>query len=210
MSFVLPSYSAVDLDVEMIDAGGLQLARLVGHPNGEWKPPPAIYRNLRVDPPAGSKSKYAVLYTGSNLLTSAMECHVLSLSSFGVWTLNEKSEARYHVARYTTGKPGLFIPLDGRNRRTLGLANLPAEELGGYKAHQQVGLSLFTRYGKVAHGLCWESFHRNEPGRVYAIWHSRKKSLGLTLQAGALVVLKADAEWRTGLSEIPDLLRLLG
>ena len=29
MSFVLPSYSAVDLDVEMIDAGGLQL---VQHP----------------------------------------------------------------------------------------------------------------------------------------------------------------------------------
>lgn len=210
MSFVLPSYSAADLEVEMIDAGALSLARLVGHPNGEWEPPLPIYRNLRVDPPAGSKSKYAVLYTGVNLLTAAMECHVLSLSSFGLWTLNEKSEAKYQVARYTTGGPGVFIPLDGRNRRTLGLASLQAEELGTYNAHQQVGLSLFTRYGKVAHGLCWESFHRNQPGRVYAIWHSRKRALGLTLQEGPLVALKADVEWQTGLTDIPDLLRLLG
>jgi hypothetical protein len=46
-----------------------------------------------------------------------------------------------------------------------------------YEASRWVTLELFRRYGHLAHGVSYESFHRYQPGRVYAIWHSRKEGL---------------------------------
>jgi hypothetical protein len=55
-------------------------------------------------------------------------------------------------------------------------------EFAGYEPYQAVALELFERFGAIVHGLSWESFHRNQLGRVYAIF---------TSGVGDLRVLKA-------------------
>jgi|APThiThiocy_cv2_1041547.scaffolds.fasta_scaffold00683_4 hypothetical protein len=200
MSFKVPSFAATDLDAELVDPGILALQRLFRHHDGEWAPPDPKYRNLRVDPPDGHKTDYAVLYTGNSLLATAMECHVLSVDTLDAWTLNLDLETEYSVARYTTSEPGLFLPIDGRNRERLGLVNLPIHKGSPYAAFQAIGLELFKRFGDLAHGLSWASFHRHQPGQVYAIWHHRKAALGLTPKSSP-VPLKGDAEWTVLLDE---------
>lgn len=196
MSFKVPGFAARDLNVELVDPDVLELRRLFRHPNGELVPPAPKYRNLRVDPPNGHKADYAVLYTGDSLLGAAMECHVLSVDSLDAWTLNLDLEKEYSVARYTTKEPGLFLPIDGCNRKRLGLDNLPIHKGQVYAAYQSIGLELFKRFGNLAHGLSWASFHRHQVGRVYAIWHHRITALGLTLESSPLR-LETDVEWAT-------------
>lgn len=200
MSFKVPGFAATDLNVELVDPDVLALRRLFRHPNGVSAPPDPKYRNLRVDPPNGHKDDYAVLYTGNSLLAAAMECHVLSVDSLDAWTLNLDLETEYSVARYTTKEPGLFLPIDGFNRKRLGLANLPIHKGQVYAAFQSIGLELFKRFGNLAHGLSWASFHRHQAGRVYAIWHHRKAALGLTPESSPLP-LKKDFEWATLIAE---------
>jgi hypothetical protein len=194
MSFKVPGFAAADLSVELVDPGTLALRRLFRHPKGEWEPPDPKYRNLRVDPPDGHKADYAILYTGDCLLAAAMECHVLSVDPLDAWTLNQDLESEYSVARYITGAPGLFLAIDSPNRVRLGLANLPIHTGPVYAAFQSVGLELFQRFGDLAHGLSWYSFHRHQAGRIYAIWHHRKDALGLKVEPPA-VPLREDAEW---------------
>ncbi|MBN3850079.1 MULTISPECIES: hypothetical protein [Burkholderiaceae] len=67
-----------DLELELLDANSEPLVRLFAHPGGDWDPPEEKYRNLRVDPPAGHKDAFAVLYTGNTLATVAIECHILA------------------------------------------------------------------------------------------------------------------------------------
>ena len=76
MSLAL-SCSARELELELLDPGSETLVRLFRHPGGEWEEPPPAFRNLRVDPPAGHKDAFAVLYTGDNLAAVAAECLVL-------------------------------------------------------------------------------------------------------------------------------------
>jgi hypothetical protein len=116
------------------------------------------------------------------------------------WTLNLDREADNKLTRYTFSNAGCFIKLDGDNRRRLGIADY--QSFGGYDAYQQVSLELFKRYGQTVHGLSWESFHRHQLGRVYAIWHHRKADLGLTYCAP--VPLADDPQWKSLLARIPD------
>lgn len=200
MSFKVPGFAAADLSVELVDPSTLALQRLFRHSKGEWEPPDPKYRNLRVDPPDGHKADYAVLYTGDSLLAAAMECHVLSVDSLDAWTLNLDRESEYSVACYTTSAPGLFLPIDGPNRRRLGLANLPIHRDPVYAAFQSVGLELFQRFGNLVHGLSWNSFHRHQAGRIYAIWHHRKDALGLKVESPT-VPLRENAEWAALITE---------
>lgn len=195
MSFKVPSFAARDLNVELVDPGTLVLQRLFRHAKGEWEPPGPEYRNLRVDPPEGYKDAYAVLYTGDSLLAVAMECHILSVDLHDTWTLNLDMESQYFVARYTTSAPGLFLPIDGPNRVRLGLTNLPIHKVPVYAAFQSAGLELFRRFGNLAHGLSWASFHRHQAGQVYAIWHHRKDALKLKVEP-SITSLKEDIEWK--------------
>jgi hypothetical protein len=63
------------------------------------------------------------------------------------------------------------VSQDAQQRVTgerLGLANLPIHKSSPYGAFQAIGLELFKRFGDLAHGLSWASFHRHQPGQVYA------------------------------------------
>ena len=203
--FTVPPFDGRDLDLEMLDARSVELMRLFRHPKGEWEPPDPKYRNLRVDPPAGHKHRYAVLYTADSLGAIGVECRILAVDSDDHFSLHLDREASYQVARYRFEQAACFVPIDGANRRTLGLDR--AEAWDGYGPYQQIGLALFERYSHFAHGLSWASFHRNQPGRVFAVWHERKAGFGLEL-AGPVGPLVSDLPWVTMLAGIPGLRRL--
>lgn len=170
-----------ELDTTVVDPQTTQLCRLYSWPGGEWQEPPPQYRTLRVDPPGEispldpRKHLFAVLYTSTRLDTIAQECGVLTVDSRDQWTLNETQEERYSLARYQFRRGGIFISIDEPNAARLGLDDVAAT--GGYEPYQELALDLFLRFGHVAHGLCWRSFHRHQQGMVYAIWHNRKADL---------------------------------
>ena len=60
-----------------------------------------------------------------------------------------------------------------RGRLDPGLATGRATGSPGYTPYQEAAIELFRRFGPLAHGLSWESFHRSQPGRFYAIRYHR-------------------------------------
>lgn len=202
------AFRGADLEFQLVDPKDSTLVRLFSHPGGEWEPPPEQYRNLRVDPPSGRKADYAVLYTAESVVAAAVECRVLNVDRNDRWTYASDRAARYFVARYSLGEAALFVPIDGRNRQTLGLSG-PSRRFSGYEPYQEVAHEIFRRYGRVVHGLSWESFHRNQPGRVFALWHHHKSTVALTLTSVApYQALGADSEWQQFLGANPDVERL--
>ena len=157
-----------ELELELFDPNSEQLVRLFRHPGGEWEAPPEKYRNQRVDPPHGHKADYAMLYTAGTLPAVAVECRVLRVDSQDRYAWSRTLASQYQVARYNFAAPALFVPIDGANRGVLGLQG-GTRKFAGYEPYQKVALTLFQRYGQVIHGLSWESFHRNQPGRVFAL-----------------------------------------
>ena len=201
----LPLIQAKDLDLELLDPGSTPLVRLFRHPGGKWEPPPEVHRNLRVDPPAGHKGAFAVLYTGNTLATVAIECGVLRADVRDRYTWAADLAEQYRVVRYTFVAPALFVPIDGPNREALGLAGSQRKFVAGYEPYQLVAHELFQRYGNVVHGLSWESFHRNQPGRVYAVWHQHKPTIGLSIATPApFTPLVDDDEWKQFLAANPE------
>lgn len=199
-------WDARQLELELVDASALQLVRLVRHAGGEWDAPPAVHRNERVDPPAGHKDDYAVLYMARTLEAVAMECRVLHRDVADRATWDADRAKQYRVIRYKHTKPAIFAPIDGRNRHTLGLGG--EKRAPGYAPFQQVALEVFQRYGEVIHGLSWESFHRGQPARVYALWHHHKASIGLEIVSIApYPLLIDDAEWNDLLAARPEIER---
>ncbi|MEZ2352137.1 RES domain-containing protein [Caballeronia sp. RCC_10] len=201
-----PVIRGSELELELLDPNSETLVRLFSHPGGDWDPPDAKYRNLRVDPPAGHKDDYAVLYMGNTLPTVAIECHILSADAMDRYTWLTERAKRYRVVRYTLDGPAVFMPIDGaRNRSALGLAG-GQRKFAGYEPYQEVAHALFRRYGNVIHGLSWESFHRNQPGRVYALWHHHKPTVGLRItSANPYPLLIEDNEWNSFLAANPDI-----
>lgn len=196
-----------DLELELLDPGSTPLVRLFRHSGGEWDPPPpGVKRELRVDPPPGSQGAYDVLYTASMLPTVAIECRILSADPRDRYSWAVDVAERYWVVRYKFASPALFIPIDGhRNREALGLAG-GQRKFSGYEPYQVVCHELFKRYGAVVHGLSWESFHRNQPGRVYAIWHHHKATIGLSITSPTpYEKLLDDAEWKQFLADNPEI-----
>lgn len=198
------AFEGHDLDLELLDPGSTPLTRLFRHAGGDWEPPPEADRSLRVDPPVGHKGDFAVLYTGNTLATVAIECGVLRADPQDRYTWAVDRAGEYFVVRYAFAAPPLFIPIDGRNRNVLGLAG-GARKFAGYEPYQAVALELFRRYGNVVHGLSWESFHRNQPGRVYALWHHHKATIGLSITSpDPYATLVDDAEWKNFLMTNPE------
>lgn len=212
----LPSFTARDVRLELLDAGAFPLVRLYKHARagaagGEWEPSPPAYRKLRVDPPPGHESEFAVLYTSDTLPCVAAECRVLQYNpqedSFQVARALLRE---YRVARYTFDGPGLFVNIDAAEAEALGLqprALGPGVSLRKpYERYQAVALALFHRFGELAHGVSWQSMHRNQLGRVYAIWHHRKAHLQLVHDvAGSGATLGDDLAWKAFEAENPGL-----
>jgi hypothetical protein len=215
-----PAFRAGDLSLELLDPGAFALVRLfkaerAGGPGGEWEPPASQCRKLRVDPPAGHEAEFAVLYTADTLACVAAECRVLVPRPNGTFGVRRDLLEIYRVARYRFAAPALFIRLDGAVADPLGLQPRvlgPGVDLSNpYARYQAVSLELYRRLGAVAHGLSWQSMHRNQLGRIYAIWHDRKTSCELTLDAVlAQTPLAQDAEWlefeahNPGLTAVPS------
>ncbi|AKJ32026.1 RES domain-containing protein [Caldimonas brevitalea] len=198
------AFSGRELELELLEPGST-LVRLFRHPGGEWEPPPARSRLLRVDPPDGQQDAYAVLYTGETLLTVAIECGVLRADLRDRYSWHMPKAREYRVVRYRVGAPVVFIPIDGRNRRTLGLAGSQREFLG-YAPYRAVAHELHHRYGAAVHGLSWESFHRNQPGRVYALWHEHKATVELKIiSPPPYELLIDDGEWIAFIENTPDI-----
>lgn len=199
-----PTWRGEDLEVDLVDAGSLRLVRLFRHAGTHWDPPEPKYRDLRVDPPVGHKSAFAVLYTADAIEAVAAECRVLRFKETSDEVTCDVGRAEaYQVVRYSFSQPALFIPIDGPNRKTLGLNRLAFD---GYHGHQVVAMQLFQRYGQLAHGLSWESYHRNQPGRVYAVWHTRKASMGLQVDvSSSMHRLADDTEWKVFLAGYPHI-----
>jgi len=201
---IAPAFRGRDLELELLDPDSERLVRLFRHPGGDWEPPPEAYRNLRVDPPAGHKAEFAVLYTANTMATVAIECGVLRADARDHYTWATDVAAQYRVVRYSFAAPALFVRIDGRNRVVLGLAG-PQRKFAGYEPYQSVARDLFVRYGGTVHGLSWESFHRNQPGRVYALWHQHKATIGLSISTPApYPTLVDDAEWQAFLAANPE------
>lgn len=201
MSGPTAPWNADHLQLELLDPGSVELLRLFKYPKADWEPPAPQYRNLRVDPPPGHESEFAVLYTGDTIEAVAMECRILRFDSDrDEATWNRDRAKPYLVARYRFTRPALFIPLD-HNRKVLELRRIA---FSGYRAHQELSLELFKRYGDLAHGLSWESYHRGQPGRVYAVWHHRKDQMGLTLESTGKPFVD-DAAWLKFLAEHSDI-----
>lgn len=198
------TFAARDLELELLDPSSRQLVRLFKHDGGEWQATPEIHRNERVDPPPGHKHRYAFLYTADTLPGVAVECKILSADASDRYVWSADLARKYSVARYRFEQPALFVPLDGRNRHTLAL-EAAQRPFGTRLPYQDVALSLFERFGSVVHGLSWESFHRNQPGRVYALWHHHKTTISLSLISTApYAKLTDDLEWQKFLLDHPD------
>jgi len=194
-----------DLDLELLDPGSEPLVRLYRHAEGDWEPPPEQHRNLRVDPPRGRQGAYAVLYTANTLPAAAAEGRVLNVDGMDRYTWARDRARHYWVVRYAFDLPALFIPIDGTNRGHLGLAG-GQRRFAGYEPYQVAAMQLFERYGQVVHGLSWESFHRNQPGRVYALWHHHKATIALRrISTSPHSLLVDDEEWLRFLREYPDI-----
>lgn len=195
------TFEGAQLDLELLDPGGTPLVRLFRHPGGDWQEPPLDRRNQRVDPPAGHAGDFAVLYTADSLAAVAIECRILNCDSSDRYTYDVQRTAEYSVVRYQLGAPAIFIPIDGENKRTLGL-RFP-DPL--YAQHRGLAHQLFGRYGSVVHGLSWESYHRNQPGRVYALWHHHKDTVGLAIiHPAPYPKLADDPEWNALLAANPE------
>jgi hypothetical protein len=204
-----PLYRGRDLRLELLDPNGAQLVRLFRHDAGDWDPPPVDKRNLRVDPPLGHQAEYAVLYTGNTLSTIAIECRVLNVDAHDRYTYDADRASEYKVVRYAFDSPAIFIPLDGDNRERIGLGGERRPFTAGYGPWREAAHELFKRFGNVTHGLSWESFHRHQPGRVYALWHHHKTTIGLSVQTLApYKTLQQDEEWIAFLQEHPDVEKL--
>ena len=173
-------------------------------------PPPPMYRNLRVDPPELHKADYAVLYLGSRLPCVAVECGVLAAHGTGVFSYHEDKAKAYQVARYTFDKPAIFLPIDDIHNHDVLMADdvLDSAFEGDYDPYQALGLDLFQRYGQVIHGLSWASYHRGKTGRVFALWHHHKATIGLGVTTTSFNALSADPEFEGFLAKHPTLLRL--
>lgn len=203
----MPTAAGIDLELNLLDPAHCGLLRLFYRPNMDWEAPPPEHRNLRVDPPSGHKSDFAVLYTSDDLATVAMECRILQARAVDDSLIWAKDLAqKYKIVRYAFSKPALFIPIDGRNRHTLGLSTRKPGTLGTYDQFQEVGLDMFQRFGEIAHGLSWQSFHRNQPGRVYAVWHHRKAHLGLAITSpDPYTSLFDDSQWKSFVKANPGI-----
>jgi hypothetical protein len=194
-------FEGAQLELELLDPSSVELVRLFRHPGGDWDPPPAAYRNQRVDPPVGKESDYAVLYTGDCIEAVAVECRILACDSRDRYTYDIARTREYSVVRYEMLAPAIFIPLDG-NRKVLGLRGFDPD----YERHRSVAHELFTRYRGVVHGLSWDSYHRNQPGRVYALWHDHKDSVELVIKSSKPYSLLAeDPDWLKFLASRPDI-----
>jgi hypothetical protein len=133
-----------------------------------------------------------VLYTAESVAAAAIECRILNCDTQDRYTYDQQRTAEYSVVRYEMRAPALFIPIDGENKRTLGL-RFPDP---AYAQHRAVAYELFKRFGGVVHGLSWESYHRNQPGRVYALWHHHKPTVKLAISSGTpYLKLAEDPEW---------------
>lgn len=195
---------ASDLEVLLLDPQA-ELVRLFQYDGGHYDPPEEQYRNARVDPPDGQKGEFAMLYLGMSIATAAVECHILSEDATGRYRWLRSKADNYKVVRYRTQKPAVFISLDRRNRKLLGLEG-DSVPFNGYAPYQEVGLELFKRFGAAVHGLSWESFHRNHPGRVLALWHHHKDTVGLQVTSPEpFKKLSSDAGWRSFLKKNPGI-----
>ncbi|WP_431286213.1 hypothetical protein [Roseateles chitinivorans] len=120
--FHVPPFNGRELDLELVDPGTVTLIRAYDHPDADWHPPPAKYRNNHVDPPVGHDDEFAVLYTASNIQSCATEVRAMFWDCWSNQVLWKPSvAARLRVVRFSMGQPGLFIPIDGTNRHVLGL-----------------------------------------------------------------------------------------
>lgn len=201
------TYRASDLDLEMCEPGDIAMVRLFRRTGGEWDEPPPTHRNMRCDPPAGKKDDYALLYTGNNIEAIAMECEILTVDRKNNWAYDDAATKAYSVARYEFTQPALFIPLDA-NRNRLNIDRKPF--VPGYGPWQDAAHELWTRFGTVAHGLSWWSMHRHQLGRVYALWHQHKTTIGLVQPSGPFDKLEEDAEWKALLATNPGFTKLVG
>lgn len=195
------TFAGAQLQVDLLDPGSVTPVRLFRHPGGHWDEPPVEYRNQRVDAPVGHESEYAVLYTAESITAAAIECRILHPDIRGRYTYDQVRTTQYSVVRYEMRAPALFIPLDGENKGVLGLRGLDPR----YERHRAVAYELFKRFGGTVHGLSWESYQRNQPGRVYALWHHHKTTVGLAISSATpYLKLAEDPEWLQLLKDNPE------
>jgi hypothetical protein len=196
------TFEGAQLQVDLLDPFAVTPVRLFRHPGGDWDEPPLEYRNQRVDPPVGHESEYAVLYTAESIAAAAIECHILNCDSRDRYTYDQQRTMEYSVVRYEMRAPALFIPIDGENKSALGLRGLDPR---GYERHRAAAYELFKRFGSIVHGLSWESYQRNQPGRVYALWHHHKSTVGLAISSATpYLKLAEDREWLQLLKDNPE------
>jgi hypothetical protein len=106
-----------------------------------------------------------------------MECRILTCDVSDQYSWDAAKAAEVKLARYRMSQPAIFVPLD-RNRHRF---NLPAEAAYQREPFQALSLELHRRFGTLIHGMSWASFHRGQPGRVFAICYHHMECIGREL-----------------------------
>lgn len=197
MTALARAVRAADLELEFLDPNSVAFVRLFKYAGGDWSPADESFRNSRADPPAGRKDAFAALYMADSLAAAAIESRVMwggKEEHHYEWSVPMADERS--VVRYAFSQPAIFIRLDAPNDRRLGLAGNQRSLTRGYEPFQTASLALWERFGRAVHGLSWASQQRNSPGRVYALWHEHKDTIGLSITSTAPYSnLSTDADW---------------
>lgn len=132
-----------DIEIEIRSPRPEPLYRLFKRDGASFNPPESHFRTARFDPPPGSQSKFAVLYTADNIATAAMECRVLTVDPKEQFTYAERQTSLYKVVHLQYSRPALFVRMDGRNEKKFGLGRFAVD----YLPYQTATLAVFNKYG---------------------------------------------------------------
>ncbi|WKB53853.1 RES domain-containing protein [Eleftheria terrae] len=162
---------------------GTRLHRVCRPGAAPLEPAPPAWRDGRLDPPAGHKERYGVLYTGSSRLGVCIEARrlVQARDSDRLQVSDPLPPGR--LCTLAARKSLLLVYLDTLNNAQL--FRCPDSQRSHYAHWQRVSLRIWTllqrhphRFGPVA-GIAYRSFHRNSPCLNVAVFEPARAALQL-------------------------------
>ncbi|MCW7541557.1 RES domain-containing protein [Aquabacterium sp. A7-Y] len=148
-------------------------------------PAPAAWRDGRLDPPAGRKERYGVLYTGGSRLGVCVEARRLVHSRLSDGLEVSQPLAPGRLCTLVTRAPLLLVHLDTLYNTLL--FRCPESQRGNYALWQQVSWRVWSAvqrhplaFAPVA-GIAYRSFHRHSPclnAAIFDDWVDRLDVVG--------------------------------
>lgn len=161
---------------------GSEFVRIFARPDGDWTTAPAKYRNQRVDPPAGVKDSYSVLYLGDSQHTCEFEVRRLQSTHVdGREVVLEplQVDRQHRIVRHRSAQVQLLVDLDSPLVAPALRAANGREDCEMWRRYSWLLLQHLRRYGAEAMlpitGVTYRSRQRGCSGRVFAIYDEFKQ-----------------------------------